>query len=182
MKFVPVRILSIGAVVALAAALAACSTTRSTGGQFSDAGITSKVKTRLAADPEVNPFNIDVDTDEGVVRLSGHVDDADTRAEAEKLARGTAGVRDVVNDIEIGEQTVGEQVDDSWIGSKVKAKIAANQELNPFNIDVDVNDGRVVLTGRVNSDFERDLAEEIARGVKNVRSVDNRLEVGKIDD
>jgi len=173
-------------VTLLAAALAAlgttgCSSTRSAGGQLDDATVTSKVKSKLAADPQVNPFNIDVDTTEGVVRLSGMVEDPEARTEAEKLARDTAGVRDVVNDIEVGDPTVGEQIDDAWIVTKIKAQLTAHEDINPFDVDVDAQQGVVTLSGRVRSDAERELAEEIAAGVKGVRRVDNRLSVGAID-
>lgn len=89
-------------VLALAALVAAgCSSTRSVGEQVDDATITSKIKTKLAGDPEVNPFNIDVDTLDGVVTLSGEVRDPEARREAEELAWATRGVRDVVNEIRV---------------------------------------------------------------------------------
>ena len=61
--------------LALVAGLSACSTTKSPKTQLSDAGITTKVKAKLAADPELHDVaSIDVDTNERVVRLSGSVD------------------------------------------------------------------------------------------------------------
>lgn len=81
--------------------LAACSSTRPAGQQARDAAITTKVKAKLSADPEINPFNIDVDTVNGVVTLSGAVRTEQTRMEAERLARNTGDVRDVVNRIEV---------------------------------------------------------------------------------
>jgi hyperosmotically inducible periplasmic protein len=62
-----------------------------------DAAITAKVKAKLIADPEVAGTHIDVDTVDGRVTLNGRVSSADERAEAEKLARHTAGVKEVVN-------------------------------------------------------------------------------------
>jgi hyperosmotically inducible protein len=66
-----------------------------------DAAITVKVKTKLAADPEVNALSIDVDTSAGVVTLTGRTTSEALRQEAEKLARGTEGVVDVRNYLEI---------------------------------------------------------------------------------
>lgn len=71
-----------------------------------DAGVTAKVKARLMADPEVNAFHIDVDTLEGRVTLSGKVENADQKAEAEKLARRTEGVREVVNQLQVASNKV----------------------------------------------------------------------------
>jgi hyperosmotically inducible periplasmic protein len=71
-----------------------------------DATLTAKVKAKLAADPEVTAYAIDVDTLEGVVTLSGRVETAEESAEAEKLARDTEGVRSVVNRLAVGTAPV----------------------------------------------------------------------------
>src|SRR5215218_6355483 len=65
------------------------------------AGITAKVKAKLIADPEVNALHIDVDTLDGRVTLSGKVASAELKAEAEKLASRTEGVKEVVNRIQV---------------------------------------------------------------------------------
>lgn len=69
-----------------------------------DAGITAKIKAKLVADPEVKAFQIDVDTVDGRVALNGKVSSADQRAEAEKLASHTEGVKSVVNLIQVAGQ------------------------------------------------------------------------------
>jgi len=71
---------------------------------LNDAGITARVKAKLIADPEVAAIHIDVDTVDGRVTLNGKVASADQRAEAEKLARHTDGVLDVVNLIQVAGQ------------------------------------------------------------------------------
>lgn len=69
-----------------------------------DAEITAKIKSKLTADPEVNPFTIDVDTVNGRVTLTGVVRTEGQREEAEKHARGTEGVAEVENLLEVGER------------------------------------------------------------------------------
>jgi len=66
-----------------------------------NATITSKVKSRLAADPGINALYIDVDTDNGRVTLKGKVALAGQREIAERIARQTEGVKDVVNQIQV---------------------------------------------------------------------------------
>jgi hyperosmotically inducible protein len=66
-----------------------------------DATVTAKVKARLMADPDVAALHIDVDTVDGKVTLNGKVSSIDERAEAEKLAFHTEGVKSVVNLIEV---------------------------------------------------------------------------------
>jgi hyperosmotically inducible periplasmic protein len=87
------------------ASLAACSSTTTSGTQVDDAAITAAVKAKLATDGDINPFNIDVDTNEGVVTLQGRVEKAEARTEAERLARTTDGVRRVINLIKVGDQS-----------------------------------------------------------------------------
>src|SRR6187549_1006880 len=81
------------AAVALTIATTACSS--------SDPGITTAVKSKLAADDTVKAYRIDVDTKDRVVTLSGEVDTAGAKARAVELARGTDGVREVVDNTRI---------------------------------------------------------------------------------
>jgi hyperosmotically inducible protein len=158
--------------------LPACSTNQTLATQADDAAITTKVKAKLTADPEINPFNIDVDTDEGIVTLSGTVEDSQARNEAARLARNTGGVLRVINDIKVGDKTIGESVDDARIVASIKAKLTADDSVNPLNVDVDSNQGIVTLSGRVETQIARDAAGRVARETKGVKSVKNRLKVG----
>lgn len=55
--------------------------------------------------------------------------------------------------------------------------ITLNRHLNPFSIDVDVESGTAILSGTVESDVDRDLAEQVALGIDGIEKVDNRLQV-----
>jgi osmotically-inducible protein OsmY len=89
------------ALVAVALAAAACAgAPAAPPAQRDDAEISRAVTAELAA-AELNTFQIQVDTRDGVVTLSGSVTAADQRVEAEKLARGTPGVRRVINLLEV---------------------------------------------------------------------------------
>ena len=169
--------LATGLVFILALTLGACRSTQTPGTQVNDAAITSRVTARLAADPDVNPFEIDVDTNDGVVRLSGMVESERQRSEALALAHRTSGVRGVINDIELGDPTAEENINDSWIVTKIKSKLAADPDVNPLNIDVDVLQGRVTLTGKVAKEYARERAGQLARRTQGVVSVDNRIMV-----
>jgi hyperosmotically inducible protein len=60
--------------------------------RIEDGAVTAAVKTKLLADQMVSGMRIDVDTHDGVVVLSGTVDDARARARANELAQTTQGV------------------------------------------------------------------------------------------
>jgi hyperosmotically inducible protein len=66
-----------------------------------DAAVTTRVKARLVADPDVNAFHIDVDTIDGRVTLNGKVATDYQRQEAAELASRTEGVVSVVNLIQV---------------------------------------------------------------------------------
>jgi osmotically-inducible protein OsmY len=72
-----------------------------------------------------------------------------------------------------------DQSSDVWAKAAITTTYTLNRHLNPFKIDVDVNNGVATLNGSVESDVERDLAEELAKGVDGVKEVRNEL---KVDD
>ncbi|MEQ9618440.1 MAG: BON domain-containing protein [Deltaproteobacteria bacterium] len=82
---------------------------RSTGEVIDDAVITSTVKTELLADSDVGGLDIDVDTTNGVVTLSGTVSSEMESQKAEEIAGRANGVVSVnnklivVSDIEIND-------------------------------------------------------------------------------
>src|SRR5271163_1558770 len=82
--------------------LAACAMFegRESAGQYvDDATITSKVKEAFVADPHVQAMQVNVETMQGVVQLSGFVDSAKTEQRAVQLAQQVKGVKSVSDTI-----------------------------------------------------------------------------------
>lgn len=75
------------------------------------------------------------------------------------------------------DNAAGEQHSDTWIKASIVTRYTVNKHLNPFKIDVDVNQGAVTLRGKVAKKIDKDLAEQIALGVEGVRDVHNKLTV-----
>jgi osmotically-inducible protein OsmY len=71
------------------------------GEQITDAAITTAVKTKFLADPNVSGLKIDVDTTNGVVTLRGTVPNATEKRRALDLARDTNGVKSVKDDLKV---------------------------------------------------------------------------------
>jgi hyperosmotically inducible periplasmic protein len=150
--------------------------------QSADAAITAKIKTKLAADEQVRASEINVDTADGVVTLTGNVDSEEARNRALELAKETDGVREVNNMISarVGsatgdapnpDLTLGERIDDAGITMRVKARFMEDPVVKAHRIDVDTKDGVVFLTGSVPGDAERNQAIELARTTKGVKDV-----------
>lgn len=66
---------------------------------------------------------------------------------------------------------------DGWIEGKLAAALSLNKHLDPFPINVRVDDSRATLEGEVHSDIEKDLAENIALGIEGIDSVTNNINV-----
>ena len=77
------------------------STQSSTGEYIDDSTITTKVKTAIFNEPTLKVLQINVETYEGVVQLSGFVDNAASRTKAAEIARSVQGVKTVKNDLEL---------------------------------------------------------------------------------
>jgi osmotically-inducible protein OsmY len=73
----------------------------STGQYIDDSAITAKIKAKFVGDSVIKSSQIHVATSNGVVELSGFVDNRIQKDRAEKIAETTDGVRDVRNDIEV---------------------------------------------------------------------------------
>ena len=153
-----------------------------------DAGITTAVKGKLAVDDAVKAYQIDVDTRNKVVTLSGNVDTAMAKAKAVDLARTTDGVASVVDNLQV-TGAVAAQPDayppaaeramfsDAALTASVKTRLAADPVVSALRIDVDTEAQVVTLTGDVRADAEKDQALKVARETEGVKSVVDRLTV-----
>ena len=148
--------------------------------RHADSGVTSVIQTSLETNDKVKARQVEVQTREGVVYLTGVVDTEEARREAGRVAWRTEGVRGVVNDLTVGERTVGSWIDDVMISSKVKSKLIATSDIKAGDIDVSSSQGVVTLLGRVSSEMIKSTAERIARGTSGVKDVHNELLVGKM--
>lgn len=93
----------VGALLVLVAFVAGCTsaTGKSAGHNIDDATITASVKTKLVGEKASNLTRVDVDTNNGTVYLNGTVESAEQKSKAEQLAWQAAGVKTVVNNLQI---------------------------------------------------------------------------------
>lgn len=175
----------VGVIVAvMTLAIVACASTRtqkSPGEQVDDSVTTGRVKAALIADPVTKAHQIDVETFKGTVQLNGFVDSSASKSRASEVARGTKGVTAVQNNLTVKtDPRTGEQVvDDGAITMKVKAALAGDPRTKAHQVNVETREGVVQLSGFVDNSEAKSTAEELARAVDNVKSVDNELSVKK---
>lgn len=79
------------------------------------------------------------------------------------------------------EKTFGEEFDEASAGTEIKTKLLQGGTSNFGEVDVEVSDRFVLLSGRVPSEADRAEAERIAWTARSVDEVANELVVGKFD-
>jgi hyperosmotically inducible protein len=184
-------------VLALAAALLAigCASTdtrRASGQVIDDASITARVKTALAKESGIGgSMDINVNTYNGMVQLSGFVPAREVANRAGEAARGVPGVQSVRNDIQVvtpradasagsgapsTTRSAGQVTEDASITARVKAALAKQAGFgSAMDINVNTYQGTVQLSGFVPSRDAVDRAGEAARSVQGVQSVKNDI-------
>ena len=149
-----------------------------------DAATTHAVKSALALNRQVSAFDIHVDssnngdTKDNNVTLTGQVPTEDDKRVAGEIARGTKGVANVVNNLEVVPKIQGAYGDKHYVPDlEIKAamleSILNNPSLKTQQIKVDVYNGEVRLTGSVQTSSQKADAESAARAIANVRNVDS---------
>jgi osmotically-inducible protein OsmY len=152
----------------------------SLGGASTDAATTARVRTALNFSKGVSPYPIEVDTADGVVTLRGTVPSQEAKALAGSIAHDTEGVKGVTNEIvvnaEIPMSADAARVFDLDIRSAIETGLARSPELKDQKIAVSVNKRVVTLSGTVDTSLQKTGAEQVARAVDGVESVDNQLQ------
>lgn len=143
-----------------------------------DAVISMRVKAALIANDATKASQINVETQDGVVQLSGFVDSAAMRAAATSSTKRVPGVKEVQNKLMIRDsnRSAGQAVDDTVIAAKVKGELAGKTGIGTAtSVNVEVNSGIVELSGFVATLDQKTQAADIARAVHGVKDVRNNI-------
>jgi hyperosmotically inducible protein len=171
--------------VVMTLAMVACASTRtqkSAGEQIDDTVTTASVKSALIADPVTKAHQIDVEVFKGTVQLNGFVDTAASKDRATEVAKNTKGVTAVRNNLTVRSDSGpsgSERTDDAGITASVKTALAGDPRTKAHQINVETREGAVQLSGFVDTSEAKSTAEELARAVDKVKSVDNEIDVKK---
>ncbi|HSW69733.1 MAG TPA: BON domain-containing protein [Gammaproteobacteria bacterium] len=137
-----------------------------------DQQITKQISDKYMADHALSENNhIEITTFNQIVLLTGETGTVEQRQQAEEIASSTNGVTKVYNELTIkGATSSLTRASDSWITTKIKTEMLANQELKSGTIKVVTENGTVYLMGIVNQS-QADIAVDIARKVSGVQKV-----------
>jgi len=147
--------------------------------QATDMLTTSAVKMRLVADSRTPGLGINVDTYGDTVILFGIVNSAAAKAAAEEDAHKVAGVRNVVNDLQVvaTSQEQGVKDHDADVETGIEAALSKRGDLAGSDIDVHVSNGVARMTGTVPTHSARLTAAVVARTATGVRAVRDDLRI-----
>lgn len=140
----------------------------------SDEELARRVRETLRWNSSVPDEAIEAVVQDGWVTLQGTASWHFQRRWAERLVQSLAGIRGVSNRIAV-QPEAGPDAD--AIRDQIGAAFLRSAELGARRIDVDVEDGRVILRGSVGSWAERREAERAAWAAPGVHEVVNELKV-----
>lgn len=141
--------------------------------ELTDNNITNAVQSELMYNASVPSHLIDVDTNEGIVTLTGSVNDILAKDRAEKIAQTVKGVRAVVNRIDVDAP----ERSDLALEQDVETELLNDPATESYEISIDADDGKLTLNGTVESWQEKQLAAFVSKGVRGVTAVENNIEV-----
>ncbi len=118
---------------------------------------------------------VKVKAKEGVVTLTGTVEDKSGKELAEDTVENLPGVVKVKNDIVV--KSANEEHSDGWIAFKIRGRLLTRAHVSASATKVAVKDGVVTLTGKAESLAQKELTGVYAKGIDHVKSVKNNLVV-----
>lgn len=139
-----------------------------------DAEIADAIEDQFLVDGVIDVNRIDVTVREGIAELTGTVGNLMAKERAARVAGRIKGVRAVIDRIQVAPAVV---LSDRGIERDVSRALFDDPATDSYEIDVEVDDKIVSLTGEVDSWAELRLAEKVAKSVRGVVGIDNQIEV-----
>lgn len=117
-----------------------------------------------------------IDTHDGVVTLTGTVDDESVKVLAEETMAHLPGVTQLDSKLVTKAEVVASDTDNRTY-KKVKLALLFHRHVSATQTGVAVKDGAVTLTGEASSFAQKDLTTEYAKRIESAYSVKNEMTV-----
>ena len=141
----------------------------------------SSVTDRKIEDSAKNSYNyrtvledhVKVKSSDGVVTLTGTVQDKDDKSLATDTVENIPGVVSVDNQIKV-DSAIPEK-SDAWMALKIRSRLLVKGNVSATSTKVAVTDGHVVLSGTAENSAQKDLTEAYAKDIDGVKTVQNDI-------
>jgi osmotically-inducible protein OsmY len=143
---------------------------------MTDKDLKQAVQNALDWEPSVDPGDIGVSSDNGVVTLRGNVRTFAEKQAAERAALRIFGVKAVANDLAVHLPTSFERTDTEVAHAAVTA-LKWNSVVPAAKLTVTVSDGWITLKGNVEWQYQKDAAARCVRDLFGVKGVTNTIAV-----
>ncbi len=153
---------------------------------FKDGWAEGKIEAAFLFNEKLNSFKLDSEVVGNTAILTGEVDSQEHKALAHELALDISDIKQVDNRITIaGDRTtqltpspnILGSVRDAGITASIKFKYLVSDDLSASDIQIETRQQVVTLTGEVENQAQKALAETIAQDSDAVETVRNRISV-----
>lgn len=144
-----------------------------------DERIESSAKNSYVFKTYLKEDSINATSKEGVVTLTGSVNEESHKSLAQETVSNLPGVVSVDNKIVVNQQP--EERSDNWLSMKVKGSLLYNRNVSGLTTMVYVKDGVATLKGEADSQAQKDLTGAYAKEVSGIKDVINEMTIAKTD-
>jgi osmotically-inducible protein OsmY len=132
------------------------------------------VQEAIKWEPQLHTTEIGVIAKNGIITLTGTVDNYYKKNEAEKAAKKVNGVKAIVEKIEV-KQNINKSINDNYIAEKILNVFKSNFSIPDEKIKLKVEKGWVTLEGNVNWNYQKEAAKNAVIALMGVRGVTNNI-------
>ena len=146
---------------------------RTPGAVIEDRSIETIVAVNLKADSQTfRKTRFNVVSHNGVVLLVGQIENQAMKQKATDIvSKASSKIKRIHNELEVmDKQGIFSRGNDTWIATKVRTLMLANDEVPSSRVRVIVENGVVYLMG-ILTEFEGNIAANVARNVVGVKKV-----------
>ena len=130
---------------------------------------------------DVNKFlGVKIRVDDGVVLLTGKVDNPQTRIEATRISWEPRGVIEVVNEIQVSEKSsIKDIAKDIAASTTIKGKLVADKNIKSVNFNIDVVNGIAYLSGVARTQKEMNLVLAYTKETLYINQLVNYIQLSE---
>ena len=130
---------------------------------------------------DVNKFlGVKIRVDDGVILLTGKVENPQTRIEATRISWEPRGVIEVVNEIQVSEKSsIKDIAKDLAASTTIKSKLVADKNIKSINFNVDVVNGIAYLSGVARTQKEMNLVLAYTKETLYINQLVNYIQLSE---